>query len=109
MPQSINLDALIDPNLSVVLNGKTVRVKPIDGRCYQLLSKLESGEQAVGIMYDIAGRCLPDLTEDEVFALTPQQVKAVVAVASGQAEEVEESASPFSEAAAESALSPTPS
>ncbi len=109
MINPINLDSLIDQNLSVILKGETVAVKPIDGRCYQLLAKLENGEQAVGIMYEIAQRCLPTLSEEQVFELTPLQVKAVVAVASGKVEEVEQSASPFSEPAGETALSPTPS
>jgi hypothetical protein len=93
MPRQINLDALIDPGLSVVLNGETVPVRPIDGACYKLLN--EKGT-SVEVMYTIAARCLPSMTLDQVDTLTPVQVGAVVQLAAEGVQEVEALASPNS-------------
>jgi hypothetical protein len=107
--KTVDLDALIDPNLSVTLKGKTVKVKPIDGACFQLLSRLEGGEKSVELMYDVAGRCLPSLTETQVLELTPIQVAAVVKLASEGVEEVEALAPPHSAPAGARRKSQTPS
>jgi hypothetical protein len=108
-PKTIDLDALIDPNLSATLKGKSIPVKAIDGACFQLLSRLEGGEQSVGLMYEIAGKCLPSLSEAQVLELTPIQVAAVVKLASEGVEEVGALAPPNSAPAGARRKSQTPS
>lgn len=96
MPKRIvNLDALLNADLSVTLDGEEVPVKPIDGGAYQLLSSME-GEASVGVMYKVASRCLPTLAEERVLSLTPAQVGAVVKLASEGVDQVEAVASPNS-------------
>lgn len=96
---TVNLDALISPNLTATLNNREVRVKPIDGKCYQLLARVSTSgntNESVGTMYEVAARCLPDLEQDEIDGLTPAQVSAVVKLASEGVEAVEASAPPNS-------------
>lgn len=90
------LSDLVNPNLSIELNGKTYPVKPMDGFGYQLLSSL-TPDSSVDVMYRLAQRVLaPSMSKDEVFGtedvlgLTPGQVAEVVKVSSGQVDAVEE-------------------
>lgn len=89
------LGDLVMPQLSVVLNGKSYPVKPLDGFGYQLLSTLDA-DNSVPIMYRLAQRALsPGMSKDEVFGsdevmgLTPAQVGEVVRISSQQIEAVE--------------------
>jgi hypothetical protein len=108
-PRTVDLDALLNPNVSVTFKGKNVPVKPIDGTCFQLLTRLEGGEQTVELMYEIIGRCLPSLSKEEVLELTPIQAKAVIELVSEGVREVEALAPPNSAPAGVRRKSQTPS
>jgi hypothetical protein len=94
--KTVDLDALINPDVSVTFKGKKVPVKPVDGTCFQLLSRLEGGEQSVELMYEIIGKGLPSLSKEEVLELTPLQARAVIGLMSEGVEEVEALAPPNS-------------
>lgn len=103
MKPTVSLSELVDSDLSVELNGKEYKVKPIDGFAYHLLQNNQGGDQAVEIMYRIAARCLaPGMTKEQVFGtedetgLSATQVGAVVQVAQSQVKTVEALASPNS-------------
>lgn len=87
--KTVDLDALIDPDLSVTLDGNPVRVAPIDGVGLQLLQGMTEAT-SVDRLYKIACLCLPSLSEERVRRLTPAQVGAVVKLASEGVEAVEE-------------------
>lgn len=115
---AVVLDELVNPNLTVELNGKAYAVKPIDGFAYQLLQGVSGKDElkVVEILYRIAARCLaPAMTREEVLGseettgLTVEQVSAVVQVARSQVEQVEAITSPNSEPAKATRESKTPS
>ncbi len=91
--KTVDLDALIDPDLSVTLDGEKVAVQPIDGVGLQLLQGMTADNSAERL-YKIAGRSLPALSEERVMALTPAQVGAIVRLATEDVEAVEALASP---------------
>ena len=68
--------------------GRWVRVRPIDGKGYQLLQEIEA-TQAFRLYWEIARRVLPDATQDEIDRLTPREVVAVVEIAAGNVAAVE--------------------
>lgn len=92
-PGLVNLDELIDSRLAVVLGGREIPVKPIDGIGFQLITGL-TAETGTEKMYEVAARCLPSLQREDVLALTPAQVGAVVKLASEGVEKVEAASSP---------------
>lgn len=97
MPTQINLDELIDPSLSVVLDGQEVPVLPVDAICYRLLANTkQGGVEAIEAMYQAAIRCLPSLSEERVLRLTAAQANAVVSLASQDVGKVEAVAAPNS-------------
>jgi hypothetical protein len=73
---------------TVTLGGKPIRVKPVNGRTYQQLRSLTLSDDLI-VVYEYAKACLPDLSEEEVYDLTPTQIKAVLSVASEKLSEVE--------------------
>lgn len=95
MRPALNLDALLESDLSVILDGKPTKVLPIDGIGYQLAASVAETKNVEG-MYKVAARCLPDLPEERVYRMTIEQINAVVEVASGTAKQVEATASPNS-------------
>lgn len=107
------LESITKPKLSVRLDdGREFPVKPLDGYSYDLSQSpaAKNGPDAIKILYRLAAKCLaPALSRDEVIGtediqgLTVDEAARVVQIASGQITEVEASASPFSEAAAETA------
>jgi len=97
-------------------DGRIVDVRPVDGIGFDLYSEIEADPSKGAKIWEIAARCLPSLTLDEVKTLTPSECAAVIAVALGKVKEVQKlaeevagkSAAPTT-AEPESPRSPTPS
>jgi hypothetical protein len=97
----VNLDDLLAER-KVILNGKEVKVRPIDGVGYEMMQQIQQAETEeekqsnVSRMYQIAKRCVEsDSSRAEyvdVMALTPAQVGALVGVAGSAVKSVEETA-----------------
>jgi len=72
-------------------DGTEVKVKRLDGVMAHMWSEFiaaPEGERDATILWDLAGRCLPDVSQDDVNNLTAGQAGAVIAVASGNVERV---------------------
>jgi hypothetical protein len=81
---SDNLDAINEPVGTVILNGRERAVQPLDVGSLDLFGELigaEFGRQLL-ILRELAKRCIPDLTEDELRSLTMLQIRAAVEIAS---------------------------
>lgn len=64
--------------------GRTIAVRAIDGAGAQLYTRLQAGELTDGREpWDLARRCLPSATEEEIQALTPQMCSGVAMIAMG--------------------------
>lgn len=84
---SLNLADLEAPIEPVRLpGGREVAVVPMDGIAYDLLLALRKKEKAeVGssgrMLWDIAARCIPDATPEEVGGLSVVMANAVIGLA----------------------------
>lgn len=89
----VDLDVLFQVR-RVRLNGREITVKPLDGVSYQKLVELtkagpvKKGEDLL-VMYEVAKRCLPDLSEEEVMSMSAPQIGALIGVAQSSIEDVE--------------------
>ena len=93
---TINLDDLVNPSRlpRVTLFGREVVVKPLTGaaahRIAALQSVEDSGEAMLGALLDIVRTSCDGLTDDEVKALSVDQIAALVQLSRGQVVEVEQ-------------------
>lgn len=94
---AINLDDLVNPARlpRVTLYGREIAVRPLAGAAAHRIAKLratsgDSGEEMLGAVLDVVRASCPALTEDEVAALTVNQIAALMQVAQGQVALVEE-------------------
>ena len=67
-------------------DGRDVVIRQVDGVGMQLLQSAQAGEAL--LFWEVAARCLPGLTTDEVFTFTLAQVRQIVEVACGAAQRV---------------------
>lgn len=83
----ILLSALEEPCPPLRLaDGRDVVIRQIDGVGMQLLQLAQGGEAL--LFWDVAARCLPALSPDEVREFTLAQVRQIVEVACGAAQRV---------------------
>lgn len=94
-PTVIDLDALLDSSVVAKIDGKDEPLHPLDGIAYHKLTNA-GDSPSVQLMYEIAGGCLPTVSQDRVMKLTPAQVGAILKKAREMAENVEALASPNS-------------
>lgn len=81
----IDLTELFAEHEVKLRSGKTVKVVPVDAAGYELCLQLrETGDDR--LYWKIAGRCLPDLGDDEVAQLSEFEAVAVVQIARGYAD-----------------------
>lgn len=86
MAKIIPLAALEEPCPSIQLpDGRIVQIRQIDGVGMQLA---QLAQDDASLMWDIAIRCLPDLTAAEVRDFTASVVSNIVKIASGSAQGV---------------------
>lgn len=64
--------------------GRVSKVNHIDGIAMQLQQELQASGNPM-LLWEIAARCLPDASREEVYALTLEQATRVVEIASGVA------------------------
>jgi hypothetical protein len=89
----VDLDVLFQVR-RVKLGGREIAVKPLDGVSYQKLVELtkegpiKKGEDLL-VMYEVAKRCLPDLSEEEVMGMSAPQIGALIGVAQSTIDDVE--------------------
>lgn len=92
-------------------NGRVVSVRQADGKTFQLVQQLQASNDP-SLIWEIAQRCLPGATEDEVLSLTIAQATKVMTIASGAAvavlEEVGNAQAPATEGTPPGLDSPTP-
>lgn len=87
MTKLIPLAALDEPCPSLLLpDGREVGIRQIDGIGMQLMQVAQDGDAS--LFWDVAARCLPALTPDEVRAFTLTQARTVVEIACGGAQRV---------------------
>jgi hypothetical protein len=87
MSKVILLAALDEPLPPLQLpDGRTVAIRQIDGIGMQILNQTQQGE--FQLIWDVAARCLPELTIEQVRAFTLTQARQIVEVACGSAERV---------------------
>ncbi len=91
---NVNLDELIDADLSITLDGKQWSVLPADAVVYSLLAETTKGD--VQAAYKAAITCLPDVPAERVKKLSVTQVNAVLELACEGIGKVEALASPNS-------------
>ena len=89
----VDLDVLFQVR-RVKLNGREITVKPLDGVSYQRLVELtKKGDvdksEGLLVMYEVAKRCLPDCSEEEVMAMSAGQIGALIGVAQSSIDHVE--------------------
>lgn len=89
----IDLDALDKPAGKVRLYGAVHPVLHIDGTGYRVVLQLQKDKAAgkfpdVDKMYEIVGRCVPSLDEEQVQKLNMTMVGAIIAIASNKVEDV---------------------
>ena len=85
----INLDALVKDAGRVIINGAEHAVRPINGKGFHALTTAADDENKLAIAYAIAGDCVPSASRDEILGLIPEQVNAILGIATGQIAEVE--------------------
>lgn len=86
MTKIIPLAALEEACPSLKLpDGRVVEIRQIDGVGMQLA---QLARDDASLMWDVAMRCLPGLTADEVRGFTASVVSNIVRIASGTAESV---------------------
>jgi hypothetical protein len=71
-------------------DGRIIDVQPIDGTGYDLLAEMEGNPERAGNAWTIVARCLPALSEIEVKSLNPAECAAVIAIAMGKVQAVQE-------------------
>lgn len=90
-------------------NGKEYPIKPLDGYGYRLSQTAQGDdEKSIDITYRLAARCIGVQYEElfgteQTIGMPLKEAARIVAIASGQIQNVEASASPLSEAAAKTA------
>ena len=92
MPASapFNLDALVKAAGRVIIKGAEHDVLPINGKGFHALATVDGAETKLAVVYDIAGDCVPSATKDQILALIPEQVNAIIGIATGRITEVEQ-------------------
>lgn len=82
MSKVIPLSSLEVPCGNIRLSdGREVAVRQIDGVCMQMLNGAQRDDAT--LFWQVAQRCLPSLSADEVALLTLSQVRSVVDIACG--------------------------
>lgn len=72
-------------------DGTEAKVKRLDGVMAHMWSEFiatPENERDSTILWDLAGRCLPDVNQEDVDRLTASQAGAVITVASGNVDRV---------------------
>lgn len=91
---TINLDDLVNPTRlpRVTLFGREILVKPLTGAAAHKIATLQTednGSAMFGALLEVVATSCPELTPDEVAALSVDQVAALVQLSRGQVAEVE--------------------
>ena len=72
-------------------DGTEAKVKRLDGVMAHMWAEYKAAsedERDPTVLWDLAGRCLPDVNQEDVNRLTASQAGAVIIVASGNVERV---------------------
>lgn len=91
----IDLDALVNDDKlpRARLCGREVVVRPLTAamahRVAVVTAKDTTGAETLTVMLELVRRAVPSLTQEEVEALTVEQIAAVIQLARGQVAEVE--------------------
>ena len=92
---TIDLDALTNPDRlpKVKLGGRTLTVRPMTGAAAHRIATVQTedptGTGMFSVLLDVVARSIPDLTREEVEALSVEQVMALVQLTRGQVADVE--------------------
>jgi hypothetical protein len=92
---TINLDDLVNPSRlpRVTIFGREIVVKPLTGAAAHKVAAVaasgDAGEGMLGALLDVVRGSCPDLTAQEVDALTVDQIAALVQLSRNQITEVE--------------------
>ena len=87
---TVNLDDLLK-TVTVILDGESHEVSPIDGVGYQLLKTMQTDGNSVLPMYEVVARCLPTVPKERVMSMTAVQIGRIVKLATETVGLVEES------------------
>src|SRR4051812_26777580 len=80
-----------EPDQVELADGRIVNVRPIDGLGFDMYRDMEEDPAANGhLVWQIAARCLPSLKIEEVKAFTPQECMAVIVIAVGRVQLVQD-------------------
>lgn len=91
----INLDELVNPARlpRVTLFGREIVVRPLTGASAHKIAALSTqdgaGDVMLGALLEVVRSSCPDLTEQEVDALTVDQIAALIQLSRNQVSEVE--------------------
>lgn len=92
---TIDLDALVsDARLpKVKLGGRELVVRPMTGAAAHRIATVQAdetqGTAMFAVLLDVVARSIPELTREEVEALSVEQVMALVQLTRGQVADVE--------------------
>lgn len=81
MTERVKLGAPIEVDIELP-SGRVARLQELDGRCYQIYGELQRGDPSkIHLVWEVVSRCLPDVPQDEINALTPSQCAEVITLA----------------------------
>jgi hypothetical protein len=88
---NVNLDEIVDPEITITLEGQKHHIRAVDGVGFDILSKM-TNETSVSAFYDVAVRCAESgsLSEQKIRSLSPAKIAAIVKAATQGAENVEQ-------------------
>jgi hypothetical protein len=99
----LDLDALTDVAGKVRLYGDEHDVLQVSGSSFRKLrelqlSRTEGKAPDLTLLYEVVGQCVPTVPAEKLNDLSPQKLGAVLALAAGNVEQVEEFAKAIREA-----------
>ena len=93
---TINLDDLVNPSRlpRVILFGREIAVRPLTGAAAHRIAAVsgpeQSGQEMLAALLEVVRGSCPELSADEVAALTVDQITALVQLSRNQIAEVEQ-------------------